>query len=312
MIMTKTPILFLIFHRPDTTARVFAEIKKQKPKYLYIAADGPRTSKEWEKEKCEETRKIVMDNIDRDCEVKTLFREQNLWCKMAVSGAISWFFEQAEEWIILEDDCLPDPSFFWFCEKMLDKYRTDTRIMHISGDCFLPISWQDPKKYFYSNQVHIRGRATRRRAWKLYDRDLNNLEEFVKISENIIQNFIARKVYLNHLTEIKKWTLNTRDYQRNYSVISNSWLAIYPGVNLISNIGFSADALHTKNTLWLAEIPTRHIETNRLSAPKFMYSDKKIEKYTNQKISKVTLQYIAYLLKKIGIYGFVAKILWYK
>ena len=128
--MFNTPILFLIFNRPDTTIEVFNRIKKIQPKYLFVAADGPRQDKIGEKEMCEATRAII-EQIDWDCEVKTLFRESNLGCGKAVSEAISWFFVHNEMGIILEDDCLPDLSFFSFCENLLEKYKDDSRISTI-------------------------------------------------------------------------------------------------------------------------------------------------------------------------------------
>ena len=130
-----SPVLFLIFNRPETTQQVFSAIRKAKPPRLYVAADGPRSDYPNEDEKCEHSRKIAT-NVDWDCEVKTFFRENNLGCKLAASQAIDWFFEQELEGIILEDDCLPDQSFFWFCQELLNRYRDDTRIMHIGGTNF--------------------------------------------------------------------------------------------------------------------------------------------------------------------------------
>ena len=134
--MYRTPILFLIFARPDTTRRVFERIKQIQPTKLYIAADAPRENRPDEIKRSQETRHII-DLIDWPCEVHTLFRDTNLGCKMAVSTAISWFFECEEYGVILEDDCLPDLSFFPFCEELLLKYKDDERIGHIGGNNFL-------------------------------------------------------------------------------------------------------------------------------------------------------------------------------
>lgn len=128
-----TAVLFLVFNRPDTTKQVFEAIRKAKPPRLYVAADGPRLNRAGEEEKVKAVREYLMDNIDWSCEVKTLFRQENLGCKYAVSGAITWFFEHEEMGIILEDDCLPSQSFFWFCEELLNRYNNDTRIFLISG-----------------------------------------------------------------------------------------------------------------------------------------------------------------------------------
>jgi hypothetical protein len=130
-----TPILFMIFNRPDTTRVVFEEIRKIKPTLLYISGDGPREDRQGEKELVDEARKIATA-IDWPCEVKTLFQEKNLGCKYAPSQAITWFFNQVEEGIIIEDDCVPHPDFWRFCEELLAKYRTDERVMMITGDNF--------------------------------------------------------------------------------------------------------------------------------------------------------------------------------
>jgi len=132
----KIPVAFIIFNRPDTTERVFAEIAKAKPPKLPVIADNPRADHSDDNEKCSAARAII-DRVNWDCEVETLFRNENLGCKVAVSSAIDWFFENVEEGIILEDYCLPSQSFFWFCQELLEKYRNDTRIMHIAGSTYV-------------------------------------------------------------------------------------------------------------------------------------------------------------------------------
>ena len=111
-----TAVLFLVFNRLDTTKEVFKAIRKAKPSRIYIASDGPRKIKNNEADKVKEVRSYIINNIDWQCDVNTLFREENLGCKIAVSTAIDWFFDNEEQGIILEDDCFPSQSFFWFCE----------------------------------------------------------------------------------------------------------------------------------------------------------------------------------------------------
>ena len=308
----QTPILFLIFNRPDTTQKVFDEIKKQKPRHLYIAADWPRENKQLEKEKCEETRNIIKQ-VDRDCEVKTFFREKNLWCKIAVSSAITWFFDQVEQGIILEDDCLPDESFFWFCEIMLEKYKNDNRIMHISWDCFLPKKRQNSKSYYFSYYNHIWWWATWRRAWKLYDPDIKSYQKFKKTNmiETITPNYFTKQFWLHNFDLVYHNKHDTRDYQWTYCVWVNHWLAILPWVNLISNIWFSPSALHTKNESWISDLPTKKIDYENLIKPQFVLPDIEKIKYTEEKVFQSFKQYIAILLKKFGLYKMIAKILWY-
>jgi hypothetical protein len=123
-------LLFLVFNRPNETQKIFDEIKKVKPKKLYIAADGPRINKD--EEDCIKV-KSIFSIIDWDCQVYTLFREKNLRCKYVVSSAIDWFYENEEMRLILEDDCLPSQDFFRFCDLMLNKYKDDNRIRFITG-----------------------------------------------------------------------------------------------------------------------------------------------------------------------------------
>lgn len=234
-----TPILFLIFNRPNTTKRVFAEIRKAKPNYLFIASDGPRESKEGEKKIVEKTRKMVLDGVDWNCEVKTLFRDKNLGCKYAVSGSIDWFFEQVEEGIILEDDCLPNQSFFRFCEELLKKYRNDEKISMISGDNF-QFGWKNnANSYYFSKYCHIWGWATWRRAWKNYDVKIKTFPEFLKSKkiESIFDKKEVQKYWLGILNNAYKGKIDTWDYQWVYSVWMQDGLCILPNVNLVSNIG---------------------------------------------------------------------------
>jgi len=156
----KTPVLFLIFKRLDTTKQVFEQIKKAKPPRLYIAADGPRDYVEGEAEKVKAAREYVLSNIDWNCEVKTLFREKNLGCGKAVSEAITWFFENEEQGIILEDDTVPSQSFFWFCEELLNRYKDEKKVWHIGGTNFQDGIIRGNGDYYFSALNHIWGWAS--------------------------------------------------------------------------------------------------------------------------------------------------------
>lgn len=267
--MLKTPILFLIFNRPDTTQKVFESIREQKPKYLYIAADGPRKNKEGEADSCRQTRAIV-DKVDWDCEIKTLFREENLGCKIAVSSAIDWFFENVEEGIILEDDCLPSNSFYSFCEENLEKYRNDTRIMSISGENPLD-DINCSKSYYFSVIPHIWGWATWKRAWNLYDVNFQGFETFIKFNmiQNVFEQKEAQKYWNKIFTRVNEGTINTWDYQWTYSLFVNNGLSIIPIKNMVSNIGFGhMEACHTSEN---AECANRQVfEIEMVKHPQFV------------------------------------------
>lgn len=245
--MFDTPVLFLIFNRPDLTKRVFAVIRQVKPTKLFIAADGPRLDRIGEDDLCKETRELVLQMIDWDCEVKTLFRESNLGCKLAVSGAINWFFEHVEEGIVLEDDCLPDLTFFNFCSQLLSYHRNDERVMHIGGACFLPKPLES--SYYYTKYTHIWGWATWRRSWAKYDSSMEIWNRIDKHSflANTCETTRERKYWSDTFQMVAENEFDTWDHQWTFAVWLNEGIAIAPTINLISNIGFSDNATHTKN-----------------------------------------------------------------
>jgi len=274
----QTPVLFLIFNRPGQTRAVFEEIRKARPKQLFIAADGPRAHVPADRENCAQTRAVVQ-LVDWDCEVKTLFREQNLGCGHAVSDAITWFFNQVDLGIILEDDCLPDPTFFGYCQDVLNRYRNDERIMMVSGTNLVE-RWETPGRqdYFFSYYGGIWGWASWRRAWKKYDfgmtewknsrsrdaiRDVLNDEEH---AEERIKLFDA----------VAQGKIDTWDYQWGFCRLINSGLSVVPRVNLISNIGFGADATHTTADSSLANI-SRHTLTLPLKENPITVVDRKYD-----------------------------------
>lgn len=272
-----TPVLFLIFNRPDTTQKVFNEIKQAKPKQLFIAADGPRHDSEDEIEKCQKAREII-SSVDWDCEVKTLFRNKNLGCKIAVSSAIDWFFENVEEGIILEDDCLPVQSFFWFCEELLEYYRDDTRIMMISGNNFQFGKAIGEGSYYFSKYTHIWGWATWKRAWRHFDVSMKSFEKFK--TEKQINNIFNIKQQKNYWLRIFQITydnnIDSWAYVWTYTCLVNNGLCVIPNVNLVSNIGFNKEALHTKdeNSI-LSKVKTEEI--TEIIHPEFVLADQEAD-----------------------------------
>lgn len=247
--VSDVPVLLMIFNRPETTEKVFNAIKKERPKRLFVAADGPRVNKPGEVERCMEVRKIATA-VDWDCEVKTLFREKNLGCGRAPAEAITWFFNNVEEGIILEDDCLPSHDFFLFCAELLERYRNDARIMEIGGNNLLGPHFKDNDySYYFSNHNMIWGWATWRRAWKVYDfemklynkvRDTRYLEScFHSIYELDYFKFIFDKT-INNINKLTWW-----DYQWEFLRRLNSGLTIVPSCNLVLNLGLGSNATHT-------------------------------------------------------------------
>lgn len=239
--MLDTPILFLIFNRPDTTFKVFEAIRLQKPKKLYIAADGPRKEKTAEYELCNQAKSII-HTIDWDCEVKTLFREDNLGCQLAIYSAINWFFETEEKGIILEDDCLPCESFFSFCEQMLLKYKDNEEIMLVSGTNYLFHKYNNKDAYYKSNLTLIWGWATWKRAW-------NKMSLTTSISDPTIiydrfKNIDYSDYILQSLRSANDKKINSWAIYWSFSVMINKGYAIMPLKNQVSNIG--TDGTHTR------------------------------------------------------------------
>ena len=253
----QTPVLFLIFNRPDATAQVLVQLRRAGVRRLYVAADGPRPGHPTDAVRCAEARALVRQaGRESGCELRTLFRAANLGCSTAVAEGISWFFEHEPEGIIVEDDCLPTPGFFPFCAEMLARYRHDLRLMHISGNNFGAKAGARPEprqpSYYFSQQVHSWGWATWRRAWQHYDLGLRDLPRLA-LSGRLRGSFSSRLEEWYFLR--KFWELyhgprpfTTWDYQWHFARAANSGLAIMPAVNLVSNIGFGHEgATHTQD-----------------------------------------------------------------
>lgn len=245
--MFNTPILFIIFNRPDTTQCTFEGIKKVRPKHLYIAADGPRSDKPMDKERCQATRSII-DQIDWPCNLYTLFKEENRGCGHGPAEAITWFFEHVEKGIILEDDCVPHPSFFPYCETLLEKYENNIDIYMITGTNVFEKWHPNRSSYFFSYLGNSYGWASWRRAWKTFDYEMKAWS--LPSGKEKIKSTLKNKAYYNHFQlEFTRYHLSQPDdvwdFQWAFARWLNSGKTIVPSVNLISNIGFNADATHT-------------------------------------------------------------------
>jgi hypothetical protein len=274
-----TPILFVVFNRPETTQRVFDKIRGIKPTRLYVAADGPRNGNESDKVNCELTRKII-ENVDWYCSVKTLYGDTNLGCGRAVSKAITWFFDNEEAGIILEDDCLPNDSFFTFCKTLLDYYKDDERIMHIGGTNFQEGIKRGDASYYFSANIHVWGWATWRRAWKKYDFNVSDVEEFIrkKKLDFYFNDTVIREYWHGIFKNMFNHKIDTWDYQWHYTVLNNQGLAIIPQVNMISNIGFGSSATHTGAESKWANMKTAEI--GEIKYPALVQQNKEADLYT--------------------------------
>jgi acetyltransferase-like isoleucine patch superfamily enzyme len=324
MIHFKTPILFIVFNRPDTAALVLEKIRQVKPKDLFIAADGPRIDKNGEAEKCNEVRALIDKGIDWDCTVHKLYKEENVGCGLAVSGAITWFFNNVEQGIILEDDTVPDISFFNYCETLLDYYKKDDIVMHVSGNNYAPERKSD-ETYFFTRLPFIWGWATWKRAWQKYDFDNKYLSPRQK--NDIIQKAFTNKKIINYWSNaLKNFHLSpasfTWDFQWFLSIWNNQGLVVQPAKNLVKNIGFGEEATHTVDSHhYLASVNAKKIENivyrksfrinNKLQAINFsrffINKQKETHRFNLRQVLRINLKIKFRLFKSIA--GTVDKLL---
>ena len=239
-------VLIIIFNRPDKFRKVIASLRTVKPHKLYIAADGPRVNNKNDIIKCSETREIIKE-IDWECQIKTLFHDNNVGCEKGVSSAVTWLFENEEDGIILEDDIVPDETFFYYCEKLLDYYKDDERIMHIGNNNIHDENSSD--SYYICSIANSCGWASWRRAWKYFDLGLfkYDYDKIINKIENRFDNEIVKRFLKKNAFELKNNPYAVWDNSWIISVMINNGMAIYPNQNLITNIGFDEEATHIKD-----------------------------------------------------------------
>jgi hypothetical protein len=278
----ETPVALFFFKRPDTTRQVFEAIRKSKPKKLFLISDAPFWQDKAKNEEC----KNIVGNVDWECTVYTNYSEFNQGCDDRITSGIDWVFTYVEECIFFEDDCLPDPTFFQFCEEMLEKYRDDKRIMMISGNNFQYGRKRTEYSYYYSQIFHIWGWATWKRAWKHYDHNVSFALEVIEggwlpdlLAEPNSANFFSNILFSNYLKQLNTW-----DFKWNFSCWVQNGLSVMPNQSLVSNIGFGADATHAFNPNDpLANIPNVPMDFP-LRHPPFIVQDKQADRDTMNRI----------------------------
>jgi hypothetical protein len=273
-----TPVVFLIFRRADLTAQVFEAIRQAQPTKLLVVADGPRD--EAEALLCVETRAII-EQVDWDCEVLRNYSEVNLGCRKRVASGLDWAFEQVEEAIVLEDDCLPHPSFFNYCHQLLDYYREDQRVWSISGNNFQNGQRRGDGSYYFSNYYHVWGWAGWRRSWKQYDYHFSHWPDFRDggYLEGILDTELEVEYWQGIFDRMYKFgEPNTWDYAVMFSLWLNRGLSVLPNVNLISNIGHRDDATHTTGDSKYADMAVAEI--GKIHHPTIFARDRAADIYT--------------------------------
>lgn len=231
------------------TASVLEAVRAVSPHRLYIAADGPRADRRYDEEHCMRARQVAT-HVDWPCDVRTLFRSDNLGCRVAVSRAVTWFFTHEADGIILEDDCVPDPTFFAYCGDLLTRYRDDARVMAISGNGLHASSLDRPHSYLFSRYNHVWGWASWRRAWASYD---DQMLEWPKLrsAEWLEEIGDGHRDFARYWTAAfdaaYAGTVDSWAYRWTYSCWKQQGLTALPSRNVVKNIGFGSEATHTRD-----------------------------------------------------------------
>lgn len=266
----KTPVALIIFNRPEHTKKVVAALRQVQPPTLLVIADGPRPDRPDDVDKCAAARAVI-DLVDWDCEILKNFSESNLGCGIRLSTGIGWVFEHVERAIILEDDCVPHRDFFQFCEELLERYRDDERIMHISGNNFWAGKYPQADSYLFSRYILSWGWATWRRAWQHYDFDMKlwskiDRQQQQEILQGLLGDEHAAKTWARIFQEAI--AVNTWDYQWTLACWLQGGLGIAPHVNLVSNVGFDDDSTHTASAAtYSADCPQFSLPATAIDFP---------------------------------------------
>jgi hypothetical protein len=273
-------VLLLNFNRPDLTAGLIECLRPVQPPRVYFAVDGPRANKPGEAEQVQAVQACAA-LIDWPCEVHTLFRDQNLGCRQAVSQAISWFFSHEEMGIILEDDIRPSSTFFAFAGALLERYKDVPEIMHISAFNYNKRTWGEASYFFSSYSASIWGWATWRRAWQQYNEELSDIEAFFEseYAQGILHYKEVVDYYRSALLQTRNKSINSWDYIWLYSIWRAKGLSIMPNANLAINIGFDERGTHMQHkpaTFDLALSPTG--ELNAITHPEIIKANLEADK----------------------------------
>ena len=258
--MLNTPVLLITFNRPDHVRRVLSAIRAMRPATLYIFQDGAREGNAVDVEKCARVRAVVQELVDWDCDLHTNYADRNFGCGAGPMTGIDWFFNQVEEGIVMEDDCLPHPDFFGYCEELLDRYRNEPKVMYISSTLY-DNRWKCKESYDFSHYMITGAWASWARAWKGFDLDLLSLDakKFRRHCKKLLYSVVEADWWYFKVLEIQrdKEKKSYWDFQMQIHLFRNSGLTIHPKVNLVSNIGFDGEGTHTLiNNSGMGDRPT--------------------------------------------------------
>lgn len=306
------PVLLIGFNRPDQTKQVIDRLVGIGATNVYVAIDGPRKGNDLDLHQCLEVQRIV-DSAPWPGSVTKNYRTTNYGCRRGVSEAISWFFEHENEGIILEDDCLPDDTFFEYCRQLLNAFRENPRIGMVSGSTFFPFPEQGSPSYTFTRYPHIWGWATWKRAWDLYDDELASWGgpeslDILDAASGGSRSFV--RFWKRLLGSVYSGEIDTWDYVWSYSFWRAGFLSVSPGVNMITNIGFHSQATHTTaKPLGKNFRPDGHPMRLPLTHPPHIEPNQRLEKLTRELAMGVRGKRIRSLLR-LGWLAGLRKMVW--
>ena len=275
-----TPLLLIAWRRPHTLRQVIDAIRLVGPTRLYVACDGPNPERLGEAEKVASTRAVIESEIDWPCQIERLYSDVNQGCSIGPIRAITWFFEQVEEGIILEDDCIPHPDFFNFCTTLLERYRHDTRVWCIAGNNFQNGQWRGDGSYYFSHYPHCWGWASWRRCWQHFDPKLSNWHALRDsgLLETVLEDPVERQFWSQNWQQLlDTGQTDIWDYQWTFTCFANRGLTALPNQNLVSNVGFGFDGTHTLSP---AEAMPIDKGLKDIRPPTFVLRDCQADRYT--------------------------------
>jgi len=279
----QTPVLLIIWRRPHTLERVVEALRKVAPSHLYVACDGPNPARPGEGAKVSAARELIKQQVNWPCQIRHLYSESNQGCRLGVSRALDWFFREVEEGIILEDDCVPHPDFFPFCQTLLQRYRHDSRVWCLSGSNFQNGRWRGDGDYYFSQYIHSWGWATWRRCWRHYDADLNLLEPLLALGlhNTIFNDPVERRHWVKLWKKLRDQNKpDSWAYRWAFTCFVNGGLTALPNRNLVVNIGFDSDATHTRRKSGNSSAYHFSEGLPRLQAPSFLLRDLEADRYS--------------------------------
>lgn len=262
--MLNTPVAFIIFNRPECTKAVFEQIRLAKPSSLFLISDAARPDVNGENDRVEASRRIA-ESVDWECDVRKIYAASNMGCGLRVSSGITEAFREAERLIILEDDCVPEPTFFSYCGELLDRYATEPKVASITGDNFQDGQHRGDSSYYFSKYMHCWGWATWRRAWQGFDLSMSRWPSKRASGwlESICDSAEESNYWTSTFDRVYTGKIDTWDFPWLLACWLQDGLTATPNVNLVSNIGFSADATHTVKDSPFANMQTQAIHNIR-------------------------------------------------